>query len=80
MNLSTWQELTELKSNLIQLVVMLTEDENIERELVAADLLMNVQMLQQIEDKCIKELRGSEFPKIVRLADKVNVERKPLVK
>lgn len=75
MDLNIWQQLTSLKSTLIQLAIHLLEDKNMEREIIALDLLMCAETVNHLEEKCIKTLKSTELPRLGRLCEELEKKR-----
>jgi hypothetical protein len=50
MNLKTWQQLSEIKSNILYLVKVLLNDSLTRRETIAFDILQNVELVNCLEE------------------------------
>jgi hypothetical protein len=72
--LKAWQKVAELKSNLIQLADVLLAGE-LSREEVALDLLNNIEMLNNLEERLIGKIRNKTMKPLYFKCEEIELER-----
>lgn len=64
MTLNSWQQLSKLKANLVELVDVLISDDVISRKEIAFDLLANIETLNGVESDLVKFIRNNQMRKL----------------
>lgn len=75
MDIQVWQELSEIKSNILSLACNLIEDETLSREEAALDLICLCQNLNQLEDELLIVIKKTSLPLLGKKVDQIQRNR-----
>lgn len=73
MDIQVWQQLLEIKTNILEVACHLIEDRMASREEAALDLVVLCQSLSHLEEACVTSIRKNAIP---RLESRVENSRK----
>ncbi|MGF9821419.1 hypothetical protein [Brevibacillus agri] len=75
MDIQVWQQLSEIKTNILYVACELIEDEKFTREEAALDLICLCQNLKQLEDECLKAIRKTSLPQLGRKVEQIQRDK-----
>jgi hypothetical protein len=75
MEIQVWQQLSEIKTNILQLACLLIEDETVTREEAALDLICLCQSLNQLEDECLIAIKKTSLPQLGRKVEQIQRDK-----